>query len=129
MGVDDIDALERLDLGEVEAEGLESALELARRAVGDLVPGLLAAHVQVALVGVLLAPAMDFDVDLLGQLAAQVIDVDAGAAVDVRRKFLGKERCSHGAFLPKGLSQKPDQDRAFSLQCGHGLTAALVAFH
>ena len=99
MGVADIDALECLDLREVEAEGFECALELASGAVGDLVPGLLAADVKAAKVFVLFAPAVDLDVDLFGEFAAQVIDVDAGATVDVRRKLLGKEGCSHD-FLP-----------------------------
>ena len=48
MGVADVDAFERFDLGEVEAEGFEGALELAGGAVGDLVPGLGAAYVQAA---------------------------------------------------------------------------------
>ena len=82
MGVADVDALECLNLGEIEAEGFECTLELASGAVGDLVPGLLAADVEAANVGVLLAPAVDFHFDLFGELAAQVIDVDAGAAVE-----------------------------------------------
>ena len=45
------------------------------------------ADVQVALVGMLRAPAMHFDFDLPGEFAAQVIDVDAGAAVDLRGEF------------------------------------------
>ena len=102
MGVADIDAFERLDLGEVQAEGFERALEFAGGAVGDLGPGLLPAHVETAMVGVLLAPAVDFDLDFLGELAAQVFDVDAGAAVDVGRKFFGEERCSHGVLRNGG---------------------------
>ena len=90
----DVDGFEGLDLSEVEAEGFERAFEFAGGAVGDLGPGLAAADVEVAVVGVLIAPAVDFDVDLLGELAAQVVDVDAGAAVDVRREFLGEERCA-----------------------------------
>src|SRR5882757_10686493 len=99
MGVADIDALERLDLGEVEAEGFECALELAGGAMGDLVPGLLSAYVEAAEVCVLFAPAVDLDVDRLGELAAQIVDVNAGAAVDVRRVFLGEERCAQGLLL------------------------------
>jgi hypothetical protein len=38
---------------------------------------------------------VDFDVDFFGELAAEVIDVDAGAAVDVGREFLGEEGGSH----------------------------------
>ena len=91
---------QRLDLGEVEAEGFERGLELSGGAVGDLGPGLLPADVEVADVRVLLAPAVDFDFDLLGELAAQVFDVDAGAAVDVGRIFLGEERCAHSDFSP-----------------------------
>ena len=68
MGVADIDAFERLDLCEIEAESLECALELAGGAVGDLVPGLLAADVEAAEVGVLLAPAVDFDIDLAARI-------------------------------------------------------------
>jgi hypothetical protein len=51
--------------------------------------------VEAANVRVLLAPAVDFDVDLFGELAAEIVDVDAGAAIDVWRKFLGEERCTH----------------------------------
>jgi hypothetical protein len=61
--MDDVDALERLDLGEVEAEGFERALEFAFGAFGDL--GSMAPrrarggclHRSAA------APAMDFDFD------------------------------------------------------------------
>jgi hypothetical protein len=41
--------------------------------------------------GFLVAPAMDLDVDLLGQFAAEIFDVYAGTAVDVGRVFTGKE--------------------------------------
>ena len=50
-------------------------------------PGLGAAHVQVAMVGSLIAPAMDFHFDLLRQFAAQVFHMHAGSAVDIGRVF------------------------------------------
>ena len=81
--VNDVDALESLDLGEVEAEGLKRALELALGVVGDLGPRFFAADVEGPRVGVLLAPAMDFDFDFTSEFAAEVIDVDSGAAVDL----------------------------------------------
>ena len=96
VGVDDVDAAERLDLGQVQAEGLERAFELAFGAVGDFGPGLRAAHVQVALVGMLRPPAMHFDFDLSGEFAAQIIDVDSSAPVDLRGEFSREQADSHG---------------------------------
>ncbi len=90
MSVDDIDSLQRLDLRQVQAKGLESSLELGFGSVGDFGPGFRAADVQVAVVGVLRPPTVDFDLDLPGQFTAQVIDVDTGAAVDLRGKLAGE---------------------------------------
>jgi hypothetical protein len=42
---------------------------------------------QLALIGMLRPPAVNFNLDLLCQLAAQVIHVDAGSAIDLRRIF------------------------------------------
>jgi len=66
MRVDDVDSLERFDLGKVEAQGFEGSLELAFGAVGDLGPGLGAADVEIAVVRVLRTPAMHLDLDLAG---------------------------------------------------------------
>ena len=41
------------------------------------------------------AEGVDVDVDQLAQLAHQVIDVDAGAAVDVGRELSGEDRGTH----------------------------------
>ena len=57
------------------------------------------AHAQVALVRVLRPPAVHLDLDRLGQLAAQIIDVDAGAAVHKWRVFACKQPDSHGLPL------------------------------
>src|ERR1700759_1507160 len=85
MRVDDVYAVERLDLREVETHGFERGREFLRLALVGLVPRLRAANVEVAIVGILIAPAVDFDFDFSGELAAEVFDVPSGAAVDVRR--------------------------------------------
>ena len=52
----------------------------------------IAADAQVRLVAVLVAEAAHLDRDQPRQRAAQVLDVDAGAAVDVRRVLVGEQR-------------------------------------
>ncbi len=94
VGVDDVD-LEGLDLEEVEAEGFERGGEFLRRSFGEGGPGLLSADVEAAGVGVLIAPAVDFDVDGAGELAAEVFDVDAGAAIDGGRILTGHQANAH----------------------------------
>jgi hypothetical protein len=54
---------------------------------------------QLACVGVLRAPAVDLDFDLLGQLATKVIDVDAGASIDLRRIFACEKADAHKTLL------------------------------
>jgi hypothetical protein len=83
--VHDVDALQRLDLGQVKAQRLKRALEFGFRPVRNFAPRLVAAHVQAALVVMLAAPAMHLDLDFPGQLPAQIINVNSGASVDVRR--------------------------------------------
>ena len=94
VGVDDVDAGERVDLGEVEAEGFECGFEFFGWALGDEVPRLGSADVEVGFVGVLSAPAMDFDFDLFGEFAAEVFNVDSGSAVYVGRVLACHEGCS-----------------------------------
>ena len=48
MRVDDVNPFKRLDLRQVQAEGLERALELAFSPIGDFRPWFGAAHVQIA---------------------------------------------------------------------------------
>ena len=74
-----------------QAEGFKRAFELAFRTVRDLAPRFSAAHMQLAFVGLLRPPAVHFDVDLAGQFSAQVVHVDAGAAVDQRRILAGEQ--------------------------------------
>jgi hypothetical protein len=64
MRMDDVDALKRLDLGQVQAERLQRSLEFAFSSLGDFAPRLRAADMEVCLIGVLSAPAMDFDLNL-----------------------------------------------------------------
>ena len=78
---------EGLNLRQVEAESFQSALEFAFGAVGDLSPGFGAPDVQVSLVGMLRSPAMHFDFDLAGEFAAQIINVDSCASIQLRRIF------------------------------------------
>jgi hypothetical protein len=44
---------------------------------------------------VLIAEAADLDLHKLGQLTAEVIDVDAGSAVDIGRILVGEEEGLH----------------------------------
>jgi len=65
MCVDDVDAWQRLNLSEIQAEGFERAFKFLLRAVCDFTPGFGPAHMKIAIVGVLIAPAMDLDLNLL----------------------------------------------------------------
>jgi hypothetical protein len=46
---------------------------------------------EIALIRVLGAPAVYFDLYFLGQLAAEVVDMDTCAAIDLRGKLACKE--------------------------------------
>jgi hypothetical protein len=87
MGVDDVDSFQSLDLRQVEAESLQGPLELAFGPVGNLAPGFCAADVQVAVVGMLRPPAVHFYLDILGQLAAQIIHMDSSPPIHMRGVF------------------------------------------
>ena len=78
------------------------------RALGDLAPGFLAAHVQIALVALLLSPAMHFDGDFARQFAAEVLHMNAGTTIDVRGIFPGKESYAQG-FLRRRLALVPSK--------------------
>src|SRR6202000_2692800 len=93
-GMDHVDSSQRLDLGQVQRKGFEGALKFLLRSIGNLLPRLLAPHLQVSLVGMLAAPAMDLHRNLARQLAAQVLHMNSGAAVDVRRVFPCEESYS-----------------------------------
>ncbi len=98
VGVDDVDG-EGLDLEEIEAEGFQRGGEFLRRAFGEGGPGLLAADVKASFIEVLIAPAVDLDVDGAGELAAEVFDVDAGASIDGGRILSGHQANAHGDLL------------------------------
>jgi hypothetical protein len=55
---------------------------------------------EVALIGMLLPPTVDFDLNLARQLAAQILHVNPGTAVDVRRVFPCEESNSQ-CYLPR----------------------------
>ncbi len=95
MRVDDVDLRDRNHLRQVQAHGFESSFELLLRAFADEPPGLGAAHVQVAMVGSLIAPAVHFHFDLLRQFAAQVFHMHTGSAVDIGRVFARHQAHSH----------------------------------
>ena len=54
---------------------------------------------QLAFIGVLRSPAVHFDFNLLGQFPAQVIDMDARAAVHQRGIFACEHADSHSSDL------------------------------
>ena len=70
MRVDNVDAFKRLHLGQIQAHRFKRALEFPYRTLGDLTPGLRAAHMQICLVRILRTPTMHLDLDFFGQLAA-----------------------------------------------------------
>ncbi len=61
-----VDALERLDLRQVQAEGFERTFELPFRAIRDFSPRLLPAHMQIPRIRILRPPAMNLDFNFLG---------------------------------------------------------------
>ena len=91
---DNIDSGQGLDLGQVQGEGFQRSFEFLFRALGNFVPRFLAAHMQVAFIGMLVAPAMHFHRDLARQFAAQILHVNSGSAIDMRRIFPCKESYS-----------------------------------
>ena len=54
---------------------------------------------KVALIGILLAPAVHFHLNLARQFAAQILHVYAGPAIDVRWVFPSKESNSQCFLL------------------------------
>jgi hypothetical protein len=88
--VGDVYILKGFDLSQIQTERFKRAFEFTLRAASDLAPGLGAAHVKISVVGTLIAPAMDLYFNLLRQFAAQVIHVNACAAIDVWRVLAGK---------------------------------------
>jgi hypothetical protein len=69
---------------------------------------------------VLLAPAVDLDLDFFGQLAAEVIYVNSGTAIDLGWILAGEQANSHGNFLqPDRLATQTRAGRlAGSRICG-----------
>ncbi len=98
VGVDDVDGGERRNLGEVEAEGLESGFEFFLGAIGNFGPGLGTPDMEVAFVGELIAPAVDFDLDGLCELAAEVLNVDACATVNKGWVLSGHQADAQGSL-------------------------------
>jgi hypothetical protein len=72
-------------------EGVEGAAEARVGVLPNLLPQRVAAHGDVTVVRVLGAEAAHLDSHQLRQGLAQVLDVDAGAAVDVRWVLVGKQ--------------------------------------
>jgi hypothetical protein len=60
-------------------------------------------HTQVLTAAFLVAKAAYIDLNELRQLAGEVFDMDAGAAVDVRRVFVGEKECFHAGVRERGL--------------------------
>ena len=96
MRVDDVDAFERFDLRQVQAEGFQRALEFSCGTVRNLCPRLRPTHMQPAFIAILRSPAVHFDVDLLRQFTAQIVHMDTRAAVYKRGIFAGKQSDSQG---------------------------------
>ncbi len=99
----DIDRVDRRHLRQVQTESLQRRFEFLLRALAQPRPGLIAAHVQMALVRKLIAPAVHFHFNLLRQLAAQVFHMNTRAAVHIRR-ILPSHQTNAQAGLPKRSS-------------------------
>jgi hypothetical protein len=93
--MDDVDTLKCLDLGEVQAERLKRSLEFGFSSLAYIAPWLCAADMEVCFIGMLSAPAMDFDLNLFRELTAQIIDVDSSSTVNFRRIFTCKQANAH----------------------------------
>ena len=79
----------------IASEPLERVEHAGKARVGVLLgvgPARIASDREVRLVAPLVAEAAHLDSDALGQRPAQILDVDAGAAVDVRRVLVGQQR-------------------------------------
>ena len=99
MRVNNIDSRQSLDLGQVQREGFQRSFEFLFGSLANFVPWLLAAHMQVALIAMLAAPAMNFHGNLARQLAAEIFHVNSGSAIDVRRVFPCEESYSQDCLL------------------------------
>src|SRR3984957_13358842 len=85
MRVHDVDLGQSLHLYEIETQRFERCLVFRIRTLSDPRPGLCATNMQLAIVKELFAPAMNLDVDLLGQFAAQVFNVNSSSAINIGR--------------------------------------------
>jgi len=93
-----------VDNAGVDAAGVEVEAALQGTKDGFQIQGAVPAggveaealDIQIALIAGLIAKAANVDLHELGELPGEVFNVDAGAAVDVRGKFVGEEECFHG---------------------------------
>ncbi len=115
MGVDDVDLAELFHGGEVEGEGVDGGFEFFFGVGCDLGRGLVAVDVEVAFVGGLGTPAVDFYFDFSGEFFGEVFDVDAGAAVDVGGVF-----ASHQAYAHLLQSFRVPEKRTSGREMCHG---------
>ena len=79
---------------DVAAQGGPQALQLGV-GPGQGMCRLVGAHSPTLLVGGRAGEAAHLDLDELAQLAGQVVDVDPGAAVHVRRELVGQDQGPH----------------------------------
>ena len=97
VGVDEVDLLQLFHRGQIQREGVDRGFELLPGVSGDGGRWFVAADVEISGVFVLGSPAMDFNLKVAGELAGEVFDVDAGAAVDGGRVFAGHDAYTHWA--------------------------------
>src|SRR5882757_2124486 len=107
MRVDDVDGGEQLHLREVEGKGVDGGLELFLGVVRDLRGRFEPADMEIAFVLVLRAPAVNLDLDLFCELAAQIFDVDSSSAIDVGWVLTGHQTYAH-CILRKTFVCVPD---------------------
>ena len=94
VAVDQVDAFAPAAIAQVDRHGLQRR-ELGRRA-GQLAPGTVGDDGGRAPAAGRRPRQWTVDVDQAGELAGQVLDVHAGAAVDVRRVLAGQDRSADG---------------------------------
>ena len=77
-------------------EHLHRRTELRRGRRGQFFRHAVALHAQPPLADVLVAEAADLDIDQACQFARQVLNMNTGATVDIRRILIGEEQGLHG---------------------------------
>ena len=108
VAVDDVSVDRVGHEGEIAVEGAEEGAQRLGRGIQPE-SGRIAPYLQRRPGLILLAERPDVDVDEPGQLTYQVLDVNAGAAVDVRRVLVGQDEGLHRDSLAETTGRQRDR--------------------